>query len=126
MLLAIALGLGACKQDKTPAAAPPPSSKPSDPAVAPPAPAPAPATPPPAALGPNGLPKECDDYKQAIDELKKCPKLAPEAKDSIVQAYENASAGWQKLPESARRNLAATCKAAVDSVHEAGKTQCPQ
>jgi len=116
---------GACGKDKSDgagSAAPPPSSaKPTPPPGPPVPPAPPPA---PVQLGANGLPAECDDYKAAIDKLASCPKLAPDAKDSLVQAYEAASASWQRLPAESRKNLAVTCKAAVDSVVAAAKTQC--
>ncbi|HTR53610.1 MAG TPA: hypothetical protein VMJ10_23110 [Kofleriaceae bacterium] len=126
-IVAIALAV-ACGKDKggdnatgsaapapppTPAAAPPPGPP------VPPQPAPAPVQ-----LGANGLPAECDDYKAAIDKLASCPKLAPDAKDSLVQAYQAASASWARLPAESRKNLAATCKAAVDAVVAAAKTQC--
>jgi hypothetical protein len=120
-----------CKKD---AAQEPPAPAPA-PAPAPTAadrPAPPPAQPPalpstpstPTKLGPSGLPVECDDYKAAIDKLATCNKLAPDAKDSLIQAYQAASTGWTKLPEDARRTLATTCKAAVESVNAAAKTQC--
>jgi hypothetical protein len=115
-----------CGKD-APQEAPPPAPAPAP--VERPAPPPAQPAPPaepskPTKLGASGLPVECDDYKAAIDKLTKCDKLAPEAKDSIVQAYQAASGGWAKLPEDSRRNLAATCKAAVESVNAAAKTQC--
>jgi hypothetical protein len=121
----------ACHKDSSPAASgsaepklPAPAGSATEPA---PAPTPAPTPPPsdkPVKLGASGLPIECDDYKAAIDKLASCPKLAPDAKDSLVQAYSAASAGWAKLPEDSRKNLAATCKAAVESVNAAAKTQC--
>ncbi|HEY1559020.1 MAG TPA: hypothetical protein VGF94_29565 [Kofleriaceae bacterium] len=108
------------------------SSSGSDTAANAPAPAPAPPGPPvppqpapqPAPLGSNGLPVECDGYKAAIDKLSTCPKLAPDAKDSLAQAYQAASASWARLPVESRRNLVATCKAAIESVNAAAKTQC--
>jgi hypothetical protein len=129
-VLAIAALSMACKKDKE--AAPPmptaeqgaPAPSPTPPAAPAPTQPPAPAPSTPTKLGPSGLPVECDDYKAAIDKLASCPKLAPDAKDSLVQAYQAASAGWTKLPEDSRKNLASTCKAAVDAVNAAAKTQC--
>jgi len=124
-IAAIALA-GACGKDKsdsaTGAAAPaPPAAAPAPPPGPPVPPAPPPA---PVQLGANGLPVECDAYKAAIDKLASCPKLAPDAKDSLVQAYQAASASWERLPAESRKNLAATCKAAIESVNAAAKTQC--
>ena len=128
MLVAVAALSAGCKKDKDTA----PTAQTAEPGAPPPSPAPAPkpapAVPPqpttPTKLGPNGLPVECDAYKTAIDKLASCPKLAPDAKDSLVQAYNAASASWAKLPEDSRKNLVATCKAAVESVNAAAKTQC--
>lgn len=135
-LAALATG---CKKDKGLSPAPPagsaepgsaasppasPGSGPMAPATPPPTPAPAPTAGDHAATTPSGLPKECDDYKAAIDKLTACPKLAPAAKDSLVQAYQAASASWARLPADSKKNLGATCKAGADSVLAAGKTQC--
>jgi hypothetical protein len=121
----------ACKKDTKPdTAAPATAEKPTAPgsdqagSAATPTPTPTP-TPPPVKLGASGLPKECDDYKAGIEKLKSCAKISVDAKDSLVQAYEAASAGWAKLPEDSRKNLASTCKAAVESVEAVMKTQCP-
>ena len=121
----------ACKKDaKSETAAPAPAEKPaapgSDQAGSAQAPTPTPApTQAPVKLGASGLPKECDDYKAEIEKLKSCAKISVDAKDSLVQAYDAASAGWAKLPEDSRKNLASTCQAAVDSVEAVLKTQCP-
>ena len=140
-LFAIAALAVGCKKDKglPPASATGSGSAATDHAGAGPAPtagsAAAPVSPPPtptptatpgdhAAASPGALPKECDDYKAAIQRLASCPKLAPDAKDSLVQAYEAASASWARLPEDSRKNLVGTCKAGVDSVTAAAKTQC--
>ena len=121
--IALAAACGKAKSDDTAtgsaAPAPPPTPAPPPGPPVPPQPAPAPVQ-----LGANGLPAECDDYKAAIDKLASCPKLAPDAKDSLVQAYQAASASWQRLPADSRKNLATTCKAAVDAVVAAAKTQC--
>jgi hypothetical protein len=116
-----------CKKD--PAEGQPTPAPPAAPAAPAPTPAPAPKPAPPdnakpTVLGPSGLPTECDAYKAAIDKLASCPKLAPDAKDSLIQAYQAATGSWTKLPEDSRKNLASTCKAAVESVNAAAKTQC--
>jgi hypothetical protein len=143
-LLAIAaltttLGLAGCKKKKADDTAAQPAAaektnemKPDDKAAAKPdnaAPAagadqakPAEGAAPTAAGG--DLPKECQDYKAAIEKLASCDKLPQATRDSLKQAYDTTSAGWANLPAEAKANLASSCKTAADAVMQSAKATC--
>jgi hypothetical protein len=70
----------------------------------------------PAAAG--DLPAECNDYKAAIEKLSSCDKMPKEARDSMKQAFDSASAGWANLPAEAKAGLATACKAGADAVKQ--------
>ncbi|HUJ57791.1 MAG TPA: hypothetical protein VLX92_04850 [Kofleriaceae bacterium] len=76
----------------------------------------------PAATG--DMPKECQDYKAAIDKLSSCDKLPQQTRDALKQAYDQASAGWEKLPADQKAGLASACKAGADAVTQSAKTTC--
>lgn len=79
----------------------------------------------PAGGGATGtLPKECDDYKDAIAKLANCDKMPQQARDALKQAYDQASAGWSNLPAEAKAGLATACKAGADAVMQSGKAAC--
>jgi len=96
------------------AAPPPPPSGGSDTGAAPAAPA----------AGGGDLPKECADYKAAIDKLASCDKMPQAARDSLKQAYDQASSGWANLPAEAKAGLATACKAGADAVMQSAKATC--
>ena len=70
------------------------------------------------------LPKECNDYKDAIAKLAACDKMPAQARDALKQAYDQAAAGWTSLPAEAKANLATACKAGADAVQTSGKATC--
>ena len=76
----------------------------------------------PAAAG--DLPKECADYKAAIDKLASCDKMPQQARDALKQAYDQASAGWANLPAESKAGLATACKAGADAVMQSAKATC--
>ena len=76
------------------------------------------------AVGASGLPKECDDYKAQVEKLKTCDKLPPKAKDALIKAYNDASAGWANMPDGAKANLDKSCKAGTEAVVVAAKEAC--
>jgi hypothetical protein len=72
----------------------------------------------------SGLPKECDDYKAAIDRLATCEALPKQARETLIKAYQDAAEGWKKLPDAARERTGVSCKAAADAVISTAKGQC--
>jgi hypothetical protein len=76
------------------------------------------------AVGAGGLPKECDDYKAQVEKLKTCDKLPPKAKDALVKAFNDASAGWVNMPEGAKAGLGTSCKAGSEAIVAAAKEAC--
>jgi hypothetical protein len=73
---------------------------------------------------PSGLPKECDDYKAAVDRLAACEAMSKGARETLVKAYQDASEGWKKLPDAAKDKIRVSCKAGAEAVISAAKTQC--
>ena len=70
------------------------------------------------------LPKECQDYKAAIEKLASCDKLPQASRDALKQAYDQASAGWANLPAESKAGLATACKAGADAVMQSAKATC--
>ncbi len=77
-----------------------------------------------AAGGGGDLPKECADYKAAIEKLASCDKMPQQARDALKQAYDQASSGWANLPAEAKAGLATACKAGADAVMQSAKATC--
>jgi hypothetical protein len=93
------------------------AAPPADPAAAPPA--------DPAAAGGGGdLPNECKEYKAAIEKLASCDKMPQQARDQLKKGFDDAAAGWEKLPAEAKAALNTACKAGTDAVMGAAKTTC--
>jgi len=76
------------------------------------------------AVGADGLPKECADYKAQVEKLKTCDKLPQKAKDALIKAFDDASKGWATMPEGAKAGLDKSCKAGTDAVVAAAKEAC--
>ena len=76
------------------------------------------------APGPDGMPAECAEYKAQVEKLKTCEKLPPKAKEALVNAFNDASAGWAKLPAGAKAGLNTSCKAGTEAVVNAAKEAC--
>src|SRR5688572_304376 len=76
----------------------------------------------PAAAG--ALPKKCDDYKAQVEKLKTCEKIRAKAKDALVNAYNDAAAGWATMPDGAKAGLNTSCKAGTEAVIAAAKDAC--
>jgi hypothetical protein len=80
--------------------------------------------PPPIAVGSDGVPLVCGDWKAAIDKLRMCTALPENARESLIAVYQEASTGWGSLPAEAKRNLVAVCRAGADSVLKGAKATC--
>jgi hypothetical protein len=72
----------------------------------------------------DGLPAECAEYKAQVEKLKTCDKLPPKAKDALIKAFNDASAGWANMPEGAKAGLNTSCKAGTEAVTVAAKEAC--
>ncbi len=77
-----------------------------------------------AAVGADGLPVECAAYKAQVEKLKTCEKLSPRAKEALLKAFNDAAAGWAKMPAGAKAGLDTSCKAATEALVVAGKEAC--
>ena len=108
--------LGKCMQTAMGAGGAAPAA---DPAAAAPA---DPAAAAPAAAG--DLPAECNEYKASIEKLATCDKMPAAARDALKKAFDDASAGWAKLPADAKAALGTACKAGADAVMTSAKTTC--
>jgi hypothetical protein len=122
--LVLALTLGACKKEETPAAKPVEETKPVEAAKpAEPAPTPAPAADPAAApaADSSGIP-ECDEYLATAAKFAACDKLPAEAKDAQLKGVEAAKSSWAALkdaPADAKKAAADSCKASNDGLKQA-------
>jgi hypothetical protein len=74
--------------------------------------------------GADGLPVECAEYKAQVEKLKTCDKLPPKAKDALIKAFNDASAGWKDMPAGAKAGLNTSCKAGTEAVAVAAKEAC--
>ncbi len=82
------------------------------------------AAPPPVAMGSDGVPLVCGDWKAAIDKLQTCKALPEAARASLIAVYTDASTGWGQLPADAKQHLVSVCRAGADSVLKGAKATC--
>jgi hypothetical protein len=82
------------------------------------------AEPLPVAVGSDGLPLVCGEWKAAIEKLATCTELPQNARDSLIAVYTDASAGWVQLPADAKKKLVEVCRAGADSVLKGAKATC--
>jgi hypothetical protein len=79
---------------------------------------------PAAAMGSDGLPVACGDWRAAIEKLKTCTAIPENARTSLISVYTEASTGWGQLPADAKQHLEAVCRAGADSVLKGAKATC--
>ncbi len=73
------------------------------------------------------LPKECADYKAAMDKLASCEKMPAATKDGLMQGFKAMSEGWANvanLPPEAVKAMTDGCKKSGDALTAAAKTIC--
>jgi hypothetical protein len=75
-------------------------------------------------LGANDMPKECDEWKTMVDKLMACEKMPEPQRKVMKDAYDQASAGWPKLPATSKAQLATSCKAGADAIMSSAKATC--
>ena len=115
----VIVGSCACGGDKTP-----PSTGSGSAVVAPRAIDAQTEPPLPVAIGSDGLPLVCGEWKAAIDKLATCTAIPQNARDSLIAVYKDASRDWGQLPADAKRNLITVCRAGADSVLKGAKATC--
>lgn len=72
----------------------------------------------------TSLPPECEAYHAAIKRLAACDKMPQQSRDALINAWDEASAGWVNLPPEAYANLATACKAGAEAVTQSAKSVC--
>lgn len=71
-----------------------------------------------------GLPAECVTYKEHVEKLRTCDKLPPKAKEVLVDAFDDAAAGWATMPEGAKAGLNESCEKGTAALIAAAKEAC--
>jgi hypothetical protein len=75
-------------------------------------------------LGSGELPKECQQWKDAVERLARCDQMPEQARTSLRQAYDTAAAAWSSLPAEDRAHLAGSCLAGANAILESAKLTC--
>jgi hypothetical protein len=78
----------------------------------------------PIAVGSDGLPTQCAEWRSALDKLGTCKALPQDARDSLRAVYAEVSRSWGQLPVDAKRKLGPICEAGADSVLKGAKATC--
>lgn len=76
------------------------------------------------AAGSGEMPKECDEWKTMVDKLMACEKMPEPQRKVMKDAYDQAAAGWPKLPAASKAQLATSCKAGADAIMSSAKATC--
>ena len=79
---------------------------------------------PPVALGSDGLPVTCGQWRAALDKLDTCTALPENARASLKAIYADVSKNWGQLPNDAKRKLGPICQGGADSVLKGAKATC--
>ncbi len=74
--------------------------------------------------GGGDLPKECDDWKAAVDKLASCDKMPEAQRKAMKDAFDQASAAWANVPAEGKAALAQSCKAGADAIMQSAKATC--
>lgn len=72
----------------------------------------------------DGLPPECIEYRSTVEKLQTCDALPPKAKEALLQAFNDAAAGWANMPDAGKASLGTACAAGTQAVVDAAKEQC--
>jgi hypothetical protein len=72
----------------------------------------------------GALPKECEQWKDAVERLARCDKMPDATRKALRQAYDTAAAAWSSLPSEDRAHLAGSCQAGADAILESAKLTC--
>jgi hypothetical protein len=72
----------------------------------------------------GALPKECDQWKDAVERLARCDQMPEATRKALRQAYDTAAAAWASLPSEDRAHLAGSCQAGATAILESAKLTC--
>lgn len=72
----------------------------------------------------EGLPAACAAYKAQVEKLETCEKMSAKVKEALLKSFNDAAAGWAKMPEGAKAGLDTSCKAATEALVVAAKEAC--
>jgi hypothetical protein len=76
------------------------------------------------AAGGGDLPKECGDWKAAVEKLASCDKMPEAQRKAMKDAFDQASGAWANLPAEGKAALAQSCKAGADAIMQSAKATC--
>ena len=76
------------------------------------------------AAGGGDLPKECQDWKAAVDKLASCDKMPEASRKAMKDAFDQASTAWANVPAEGKAALATSCKAGADAIMSSAKATC--
>lgn len=79
---------------------------------------------PQVALGSDGLPVTCGQWRAALDKLATCTALPENARTSLKAVYADVSKNWGQLPSDAKTKLGPICQSGADSVLKGAKATC--
>jgi hypothetical protein len=79
---------------------------------------------PQVALGSDGLPATCGQWRAALDKLDTCTALPENARTSLKAIYADVSKNWGQLPSDAKAKLGPICQSGADSVLKGAKATC--
>jgi hypothetical protein len=72
----------------------------------------------------GALPKDCDQWKDAVERLARCDQMPEATRKALRQAYDTAAAAWSSLPAEDRAHLAGSCQAGATAILESAKLTC--
>ena len=76
------------------------------------------------ALGSDGLPATCGQWRAALEKLDTCTALPENARASLKAMYADVSKNWGQLPNDAKTKLGPICQSGADSVLKGAKATC--
>jgi len=78
----------------------------------------------PVALGSDGFPLACGEWRAALDKLKTCTALPAGPRDALEAVYADKSKNWGQLPADEKKKLGPICQAGADSILKGAKATC--
>jgi hypothetical protein len=78
----------------------------------------------PVALGSDGLPIACTEWRAALAKLEACAAFPANARDSLKAEYDAAAKDWAALPAGEKAHLGPICKSGSESVLNGAKATC--
>lgn len=79
---------------------------------------------PAVALGSDGFPLACGEWRSALDKLETCTALPAGPRDALKAVYADKSKNWGQLPADEKKRLGPICQAGADSILKGAKATC--